>query len=187
MTTSCIAHTGKTDLNHPMSAKDHETAQEARDHLLLHMRWIAERFERMNEQLLTLSSTFIGFLAIELGLLAQIPATTIREDNWSKGIGGVALICLFVGIILFFMTLLSKYFAIPKLEDFQDSSLLDIAEMRNEPYRMMISTQERDRNIQKSLEEENNHLNRYYKPALIVSGAAQLLVIIFLIRLWTQS
>jgi hypothetical protein len=187
VTTSCIAHTGKTDLNHSMSAKDHETAQEARDHLLQHMRWISERFERMNEQLLTLSSTFIGFLAIELGLLAQIPAKTIREDNWSKGIGGVALLCLFVGIILFFITLLSKYFAIPKLEDFQDSSLLDVAEMRNEPYRMMISTQERDRNIQESLEEENNHLNRYYKPALIVSGVAQLVVVTFLIRLWTQN
>jgi len=187
MTAFVVVQTLKTLLNGHMPRKINKERLDAQDHLLVHARWVAERFERMNEQLLTLASTFIGFLAIELGLLAQISLKSFRGDIWAKAIGCFALFLLFIGIILFFITLLSNNFEIPKLEDFQASAHLDTKEMRNESYRFMISSEESNRNIQKSLEDENIHLNRYYKPALIVSGMAQLLVVTLLIRLWTNN
>ena len=57
------------------------------DKFLNHARWISERYERMNEQLLTLSSTFIGFLAVELALIAQVSEEQIKNLGALKYFG----------------------------------------------------------------------------------------------------
>jgi hypothetical protein len=140
--------------------------------LLEHAKWIAEHFERMNEQLLTLSSTFIGFLAVELGLLGQIDKSKINKNVPTLTLGIAGLCSLAVSIICFFVASWSLGFQIPKLEDSQSISALDPKDIQIEPLRLMLSTDQNDRNIQKSLESENRHINRYYKLGLICGRAA---------------
>jgi hypothetical protein len=152
--------------------------------LLEHTKWIAERFERMNEQLLTLSSTFIGFLAVELGLLGQTEKKTFEHNRPAFWVGVAGLVFLAISIISFFVALWSLNFDLPKLEDFQGLLNVDKEVLEVEPLRMMLSTDEGHRNIQKSLESENLHLNRYYKAGLIFGATAQILIAILLFTIW---
>ena len=152
--------------------------------LLEHTKWIAERFERMNEQLLTLSSTFIGFLAVELGLLGQIEKKTFDSNHAAFRVGVAGLACLALSIISFFVALWSLNFALPKLEDFQSLLRVDKDDLEVEPLRMMLSTDEGDRNIQKGLESENRHINRYYKAGLVLGAIAQIFIAVLLFTIW---
>jgi hypothetical protein len=88
----------QNDQNPRRNSKEAIEAQDADDALLTHSKWIAERFERMNEQLLTLSATFIGFLVIELGLLAQFDPTRFICHLNDKIVGILALISLVAAI-----------------------------------------------------------------------------------------
>ena len=152
--------------------------------LLEHIKWIAERFERMNEQLLTLSSTFIGFLAVELGLLGQIEKKTFDSNHPAFRVGVAGLACLALSIISFFVALWSLNFALPKLEDFHSLLSVEKDALEVEPLRLMLSTDEGDRNIQKSLEGENRHINRYYKAGLVLGAVAQIFIVVLLFTIW---
>lgn len=152
--------------------------------LLEHSKWIAERFERMNEQLLTLSGTFIGFLVVELGLIGQIDTRKVRHNGVARGFGIAGVILLAVSVIAFFIALWSVRFQIPRLQTFQEILAFPEKDIESEPLRLMLSSDERDRNIQKSLENENIHINRYYKAGLVSGGLAQICIVTLLIVLW---
>jgi hypothetical protein len=140
---------------------------------------------RANERIaLTLSSTFIGFLAVELGLLAQLRKSDLsgHVERISTAIFAVSILAL--SICFFLIALWSKSFPILKLIDFQDALTLKPRHQENEPFRMMLSSNERDSNILKSLEAENAHLNKFYKPRLVLAGVGQLFVVVLLIIVW---
>lgn len=152
--------------------------------LLEHSRWISERYERMNEQLLTLSSTFIGFLAVELALFAQIKPTSFPEKPLLNRFMIICGILVVSSIISFFIALISKRFELPILNDFQIALSLKSKELEVEPLRLMVSSEKSNPNIQDSFEIENRHLNKFYKPGLYLAGGAQLGVLALLIYLW---
>lgn len=156
------------------------------DKLLDHARWIAERFERMNEQLLNLSGTFIGFLSVELGLFAQL-SNNARADlgNW-KFVGIVGMATLGTSIICFFLALTSIYFPIPSLDSFQSAIDLDKEKLNMEPLRLMVSSNFDDKNIQKSLHRENRYINLFYRPGLYLGLVSQILIVLTLIVYWLR-
>ena len=159
--------------------------KEAGTALLTHMKWIAERYERMNEQLISLSGTFIGFLAVELALLAQINKSDFENRAWIAHLGIFCIVSLVSSLMLFFLTLRSIDFELPLLEDFKKAILLDKKELEKAPLRLMLSTSVNNANLQNSLEEENELLNKFYRPALLVGFIGQVLLAILVVALWS--
>ena len=151
--------------------------------MLSHSRWIAERYERMNEQLLTLSSTFIGFIAVELALLGQAYRDTHKHGPVYPF--SVAAIALVLSVLSFLIALWSLNFEIPKLSNIQDAiENLDDKQLAKYELWTMTHGGENNRNIQKSLEKENKHINRYYKAGLILGALGQVAVGTFLMMQW---
>lgn len=154
------------------------------DNLLSHARWVAERYERMNEQLLTLSSTFLGFLAIEIALLTQIDKNTINEKS-ILAVLGLATLALLVGsACAFFLALVSISFKVPTLEDFQFALKLTKEEKYLEPAKLMFSSNKSIPNIQESFERENAYLNKLYVPGLWLGFMGQLSLGILIYTIW---
>lgn len=156
------------------------------DKFLSQVKWFSERYERMNEQLLTLSSTFIGFLAVELALIAQVDQKQIKDLGELKYLGIFGILLLGISLLLFFMALTSNKFDIPDLKKFQSAMGLDERKLALEPIRLMLDTDESDSNLQKSLELENKHINKYYQPALLFGGVAQFVIVLVLIIGWVK-
>ena len=154
------------------------------DKYLVHVRWLAERYERMNEQLLNLSGTFIGFLAIELGLIAQVNHEFIRNNTKLFQIGISAVFLLVVAIVSFFICLSSNKFKIPNLEMLQGALDIDEEELKFEPIRLMLSSEKSNYNIQESLEDENSFINRFYKIGLRAGILGQVVIGFFIYSLW---
>jgi len=159
--------------------------EESGDKLLQHMKWITERFERMNEQLISLSATFIGFLAVELALLAQLDNSDLKNSQPGTLFAVMCVVCLVVSIILFLINLNSADFRITILEDFQKALKLDKNELSKFPLHLMISTEASNDNLQYSFERENKILNKFYRPALIFGFIGQLSLAILVIMFWT--
>lgn len=157
------------------------------DKFLNHARWISERYERMNEQLLTLSSTFIGFLAVELALIAQVSEEQIKNLGALKYFGILGIGFLGLALVFFFKALTSNNFEIPDLERLQAALELDEVELELEPLKLMLKSDASDLNIQQSLENENAFINKHYKRAIKSAGAAQAVIVFVLIWAWIST
>jgi hypothetical protein len=146
-------------------------------------RWFGERLERMNEALVTLSGTFIGFLGIELAFLGQLDGSEINL-NWTSTISSrVAVVSIILSIIFFFVTMKSDDFEMPDLESLRKSWHDPKNGRLQEPLRILID-QDENFNIIKSLEKENETINRWYPKATAFGLIGQLSLAVFLFSKW---
>ena len=157
-------------------------AQDIASHVL-QARWFGERLERMNEALVTVSGTFIGFLGIELAFLGQIDPHEINA-NWTSTISSrVAVTSIILAIIFFFITMKSDDFEMPDLDSLRKSWHDPKINRSEEPLRILID-QDDNFNIIKSLEKENGAINRWYPIATAFGLFGQLSLAIFLFAKW---
>ncbi len=150
---------------------------------VLQARWFAERLERMNEALVTLSGTFIGFLGIELAFLGQLSAEE-TSVNWTSTISSrVSVVFIILSILFFFITMKSDDFEMPDLGTLRRSWHEPKNEILKEPLRILID-QDDNFNIIKSLEKENEDINKWYPIATALGLIGQLSLVIFLFAKW---
>jgi hypothetical protein len=161
---------------------DKEKSQDIAAHIL-QARWFGERLERMNEALVTLSGTFIGFLGIELAFLGQLDAKEINI-NWTSTVSSrVSVISIIFSIIFFFITMKSDDFEMPDLDTLHRSWHEPKKGRVKEPLRILLDQDDND-NIIKSLERENSAINRWYPIATTFGLVGQLSLAVILFAKW---
>jgi hypothetical protein len=150
---------------------------------VLQARWFGERLEKMNEALVTLSGTFIGFLGIELAFLGQLDASEINL-NWTSTISSrITVVSIILSILFFFVTMKSDDFEMPDLDTLRKSWSKPKNGRMQEPLRILIE-QDDNYNIIKSLEKENATINRWYPKATAFGLIGQLSLAVFLFAKW---
>jgi hypothetical protein len=161
-------------------------AKEKNDEINAHIlqaRWFGERLERMNEALVTLSGTFIGFLGIELAFLGQLGPKEINT-NWTSTITSrVSVISIILAIVLFVVAMKSDDFDMPDL-DLLRKSWHDTKDGKNyEPLRILLD-QDDNQNIIRSFEKENETINKWYPKAIYLGLLGQISLAVFLFAKW---
>ena len=151
---------------------------------VLQARWFAERLENMNEALAQYSGVFIGFLGIELVLLGQTPQEDFLRNSYSKSIALISSFLIILAIGLFFIALWSKKFEMPVLSDLRNAWDNPRENRINETLDILISEDGPAGNIMRSLFEENEHLNRYYRWGIIAAGISQISLVVFVLSRW---
>lgn len=150
---------------------------------VLQARWFGERLERMNEALVTLSGTFIGFLGIELAFLGQLGPEEINT-NWTSTITSrISVISIIFAIILFVVAMKSDDFDMPDLDSLRNSWYKPKESRSYEPLRILLD-QDDNLNIIKSLEKENKTINGWYPKAIYCGLLGQISLAVFLFAKW---
>jgi hypothetical protein len=150
---------------------------------VLQARWFGERLERMNEALVTLSGTFIGFLGIELAFLGQLEPNEINT-NWTSTIASrISVTSIIFAIIFFVVAMKSDEFDMPDLDLLRNSWHQPKKGRNYEPLRILLD-QDDNLNIIKSLEKENETINRWYPKAIYLGLLGQISLAVFLFAKW---
>lgn len=161
-------------------------AKKDSDDLIAHVlqaRWFGERLERMNEALVTLSGTFIGFLGIELAFLGQLDSNQINL-NWTSTISSrLSVISIILAILLFVVAMKSDEFNMPDLDTLQSSWLNPKKDRSHEPLRILLDLDD-NYNIINSLEKENDTINKWYPKAIYLGLVGQISLAVFLFAKW---
>lgn len=147
-------------------------------------KWLIERWELMNVQLAELAVTFIGFLGVELGLIAQADPKDFDLFEGARLIGALAILSLVASILLFIKVIVSEKFHIPEssqLRDFHSKKSRGNTSMADY---YLLETEIPAEDLFASLEVENRNLNKTYMPGIYVSALGQFLIGVLLIARW---
>lgn len=149
--------------------------------------WIVERWEVMNLQLTQLAVTFIGFLGVELALIAQAEPKDFNNFEGASLIGAIAVLALMIAIVLFLWVIISDKFLIPGSSELRDFYWNNPRGEKNPAEYFLLSTEMAHEDLFASLEEENRKLNRTYMPGIYISALGQVLIALLLIARWILS
>lgn len=146
-------------------------------------KWLAERFERMNEAISHRASTFLGFLGVELTLLGQISVTDHPNDRLALAMTVLACALLIASIYFLLETLSTKDFDLPEWSDIQSVREEKIENISKFPLDVLMHQRGNQAYFQ-SLDEENSTLAKNYSLALKLAFIAQIVVGLLIISRW---
>ena len=138
-------------------------------------RWIIERYEGINSELLTRSAQMIGFLGVEFGLVLN------KLDSLNLLMSLVGLSFMLISILAFVFS------AIPKSVTLPDIKTLHKTLDKSEGARLRITIEQlysssiENSNYLTSLAKENEHRSKSFKWGIITLSAAQICIFLSIV------